>query len=76
MVSIPDKKPKGGELTEEQKALNFLKASVRVIIEHAIGGVKRLNIIAHPYRNRTAPLDDCFMVVACGLWNYHLKMAT
>jgi hypothetical protein len=74
-VVIPDKKPKGGALTDEQKAVNFLKASLRVVVEHAIGGVKRLNVIAHTFRNRTEALADQFMVVACGLWNYHLQWA-
>ena len=74
-VVIPDKKPKGGELTEDPKGLNFLKASMRVVVEHAIGGVKRLNVIAHTYRNRTEILADPFMVVACRLWNYHLERA-
>lgn len=74
-VVIPDKKPRGGELTDDQKALNFLKASMRVVVEHALSGVKRLNSIAHIYRNRTAQLADQFMLVACGLWNYHLELA-
>lgn len=74
-VVIPDKKPKGGALTEEQKARNFLKASMRVVVEHAMGGLKRLNVIAHIYRNRTQQLADQFMLVACGLWNYHLQLA-
>ena len=74
-VVIPDKKPRGGALTDAQKALNFLKASMRVVVEHALGGVKRLNVIAHIYRNRTEQLADQFMRVACGLWNYHLKLA-
>ena len=74
-VVIPDKKPRGGVLTEDQKARNLLKASMRVIVEHAIGGLKRLNVIAHIYRNRTEALAEQFMMVACGLWNYHLKLA-
>lgn len=74
-VVIPDKKPRGGALTDEQQANNFLKASMRVVVEHAIGGLKRLNVIAHIYRNRTQHLADQFMQVACGLWNYHLKLA-
>ena len=48
---------------------------MRVVVEHAIGGVKRLNVIAHTYRNRTEILADPFMVVACRLWNYHLERA-
>ena len=74
-VVIPDKKPRGGALTEDQQALNVLKASMRVVVEHAIGGLKRLHVIAPIYRNRTPQLADQFMLVACGLWNYHLKLA-
>ncbi|MCZ6676572.1 MAG: hypothetical protein O7E52_04905 [Candidatus Poribacteria bacterium] len=40
----PKKKPKGGELTSEEKENNRLISSIRIRIEHAIGGVKR------PYR--------------------------
>lgn len=74
-VFIPQKKPRGGELSQEQKALNGLKASIRVVVEHAIGGVKRLNVLSQVYRNRKDGLDDQFMLVGCGLWNYHLKAA-
>jgi len=59
-VVMPDKNPKGGELTEDPKALNFLKASVRVVVEHAIAVVKRLNVITHAYRNRTHQRADQF----------------
>ena len=75
-VVIPDKKPRGGALTDEQQADNFLKASMRVVVEHAIGGLKGLNVIAHVYRNRTDALADQFMRVACGLWNYHPNWPT
>jgi len=59
-VVMPDKKPKGGERTEAPKALNFLKASVRVVVEHAIAVVKRLKVITHAYRNRTHQRTDQF----------------
>jgi hypothetical protein len=74
-VCIPAKKPKGQELDEEQRGLNFLKASTRVLVEHAIGGVKRLRAVAETLRNRLPGLDDAFMLIGCGLWNYHLKKA-
>jgi hypothetical protein len=48
---------------------------MRVVVEHAIAGVKRFNAIAHTYLNRTEKLADQFMVTACGLWNYHLELA-
>ena len=34
------KKPRGGALTEEQKASNRQLSRQRVVVEHAIGGVK------------------------------------
>lgn len=74
-VCIPAKKPKGKELDEEQRGLNFLKASIRVVVEHALGGVKRLGAVAQTLRNRLPGLDDAFMLIGCGLWNYHLKKA-
>ena len=45
-VVMPDQKPRGGELTDEQKALNVLKASMRGGVEHAIGGLQRLHCMA------------------------------
>ena len=37
----PKKKPRGGELTPPEKATNRRISSIRIRIEHAIGGVKR-----------------------------------
>lgn len=43
---IPIKKPKGGELTEEQKAGNKKLAAERIYVEHSIGGIKRYDILS------------------------------
>ena len=37
----PCKKPKGKELTPEQKEQNSLISSIRIVIEHIIAGIKR-----------------------------------
>jgi hypothetical protein len=37
----PQKKPKGKELTPEQKEHNRLISSIRIVIEHIIAGMKR-----------------------------------
>ena len=50
-IKIPTKKPKGKELTEEQKYLNREKSSARVKCEHTISGVKRYNAARGLYRN-------------------------
>lgn len=69
---IPKKKTRGHPLTEEDKQENKLISSFRVIIEHAIGGMKRYQSMQHPYRNRKPRLDDLFSLLSAGLWNYHL----
>lgn len=73
-VVIPNKKPRGSDLTVEQKAENTRVARVRVLSEHAIGGIKRLKTVTETFRNRTTHFADTFMLLACGLWNFHLKI--
>ena len=68
-VFIPDKKPKGKELTQYQKELNALMASIRVKVEHAIAGVKRLKIIRNQLRLHGWQARDRMMNIACGLHN-------
>lgn len=47
---VPHKKPKGGQLTEEQKAANRQLASVRVHVEHGIRRIKGYRILREDYR--------------------------
>ena len=73
-VLLPKKRPPKGVLTEEEKAMNRLISSARIVVEHAIGGMKRFRAVSDVFRNRKGQ-DDCFMNVAAGLWNLHLQMA-
>ena len=41
----PEKKPKGRHLTVEEKAKNREISSIRIRVEHAIGGIKRYRIV-------------------------------
>ena len=41
---MPKKKPKEKELTDIEKIQNKAINSVRVVVEHAIGGIKRFRI--------------------------------
>jgi hypothetical protein len=75
VVFQPRKKPRGGSLPKWAQALNGLTAKVRVLAEHAIGGVKRLRCLTDVYRNRRKTLEDHLMMVGCGLWNLHLQHA-
>jgi len=72
-VIMPKKKPKGKELTDDAKAWNRVVSGFRVLVEHAIGGVKRFGIVSDKFRNRKDGFDDKVMLVSCGLWNYHLE---
>jgi len=74
-VSMPTKKPKGGELSPLQKLVNKRISKTRVVVEHAIGGAKRFNVVTDVYRSRKPKLDDTFMLLSCGLWNFHLKLS-
>ncbi len=72
-TQIPIKKPRGKPLQTDQKLTNTLISSIRVKVEHAICGMKRMNSVATVARNHTPFMDDCLMMVAAGLWNYHLQ---
>jgi hypothetical protein len=65
----PQKKPKGKELSPEQREQNNLISSVRIVIEHIIGGIKRCRIVKDVFRNTKAKYDDLVMEIACGLHN-------
>jgi len=72
-MCLPHKATKKRPLSEEQKGWNKLLASQRVVVEHAIGGMKRLAAVADVYRNRTANTHDLFNLLAAGLWNFFIS---
>ena len=44
-----------------------------IFIEHAIGGMKRYNILVHTFRNRIEHFEDDVIGVCAGLWNLVLS---
>ncbi len=66
----PKKKPKGEELTSEEKESNRLISRIRVVVEHVISGIKRLHIVKDVFRNTKDNYDDVVMYLACGLHNF------
>lgn len=74
-VMMPHKSSKNQPLTPDQKAKNRLISALRICVEHAIAGIKRFRCLTDPYRNKGVVLADKFMLIACGLWNYHLLPA-
>jgi hypothetical protein len=48
-------------------------SQIRIFIEHAIGGMKRSNILVHVFRNRKADFEDDAVGICAGLWNFALS---
>ena len=74
IVKMPTKKPKGKELTEEQKETNRSISSFRVLVEHAIGGAKRCRIVKDGFRCHKFGFDDLVMELACGPHNLRITL--
>jgi hypothetical protein len=74
-VKMPTKKPKGKELSEVQKEENRRISSFRILVEHAIGGVKKCRIVKERFRCRKFGFDDLVMLIACGLHNFRISMS-
>ncbi len=69
IIKQPQKKPRGGELTEEEKQSNRELSRVRVVIEHLISGAKRLRIVKEELRLKVENISDDLMEIACGTHN-------
>ena len=72
-VEMPHKKPPKRELTFSQKIYNQLLSPLRVVIEHAHSGIKRLHMVQGTLRLRGEWVRDTVMVVACGLHNLRVR---
>ena len=73
-IGMPTKKPKGRELTDEQKAANQAKARRRVGIEHVNSSVKRLRILKDVCRLLIAGIRDMVIEIGCALHNFRLRL--
>lgn len=69
----PTKKPRGGELTDAQKAENQRIASEKMRIEHTMSSVKRCRIVKDKMRYWQDQIRDMVMAIACGLHNLRLR---
>jgi len=73
-VIMPTKKPKGKQLTPEQKAENRRISSRRVRIEHVISSVKRCRIVKDICRLLKPDARDRVMEIASALHNFRLRL--
>ena len=67
-LDFPYKRPKGGELTSEEREYNRALSSFRVGVEHRIGRTKRFRIVGERFRNPLATHHTKTSIVA-GLVN-------
>ncbi len=80
-LHLPYKKPRKSKanpnptLTEQQKEENREMSRFRVVVENAICGLKRFNILVHKFRNRKDTFADDVVLAAAGLHNLSLNLA-
>ncbi len=70
---LPQKKPRKGRLSDEDKKKNRELARKRVIGEHVNRKLKIFKILADRYRNRRKRFGLRFNLIA-GLYNYELML--
>ena len=72
---IPCKKPRGGQLTQTQRAYNRELAKLRIKVEHVIRRLKVFRILAERYRNRRRRFGLRFNLIA-SIYNRQLPQTT
>lgn len=70
---LPKKSSKKKPLTREEKKLNHLISSERVLNENVIGSLKRFKIVSDRYRNRRKRFGLRFNLIA-GIHNFEIKI--
>ena len=68
-VSIPDKKPKGGNLTQNQKQENKKKSQRRIPVEHINRKCKIFRIVKETFRGKHKNMGKTWNLIA-GLVNF------
>lgn len=70
----PHKKPRGGTLTEEQKAENRQLARRRIRIEHVNSSVKRCRIVKDTLRLLKEGVRDMVIEICSALHNFRVRL--
>lgn len=68
--TIPEKKPRGGELTKEQKRANKKIAQERIFIEHAIRGIKMFKRVGETISIKTNNFLYSAFLASANLYNF------
>ena len=78
-IYLPHKKPRKSknnpdpQLTPKQMEENRKQAATRIVVEHAIGGMKFFHCLTHRIRNHLDHFVDYFFSLSAGLWNYKIS---
>ena len=81
-ILLPHKKPRKSkanptpELTEAQKEENRFLSKQRVVVEHAIGGMKYFYSLSIKFRNHINTFADDIIGPAAGLWNLKISIGS
>lgn len=70
---VPKKKGKKTPLTDSEILNNKAISSLRMPVEHSIGGMKRYGCMQIPIRNKNWAIEDKMPLLCAGLWNFHLS---
>ena len=79
-ITLPHRKPRQSKLkpetrlSQQQQQENKTQANIRIKVENALAGVKRLGVVSQVYRNKSLAFNDLVMCLACSIWNLHLKI--
>jgi len=73
-IIMPTKKPRGGSLSDEQKAANQQIARRRVRIEHVNSSVKRCRIVKDTIRLFKEDVRDMVAEICCALHNFRVRI--
>ncbi|HEY9815618.1 MAG TPA: transposase family protein [Candidatus Obscuribacterales bacterium] len=71
-IQQPKKKPRNGSLTPIETMNNQGISSLRIEVEHHIGGIKRCQILVQPFRNWVDHYVDDVIETGCSLHNFRL----
>jgi hypothetical protein len=73
-IEMPTRKPRGGELTPEQKEANRACSHRRITIEHVNSSIKRCRILKDVCRLLRQGCRDQAMEICCALHNFRVRL--
>jgi hypothetical protein len=74
-ILMPTKKPRGQELTPEEKLANRALHQRRLRIEHVNSSVKRCRIVKDRLRLWKTGIRDLVMEICCALHNFRVRLS-